>query len=115
MSEFQPVKPLDGERDLDRKKVARYMNQLGRGLNCRIDVPVLVIDDIKWAAKIFGELSKELTKLAFDDKRSDIWRVLEARYSMEAAKRELHYRNERKETVKISRRMRDNPYDSKRW
>lgn len=115
MNDLPPIKPLDGERDLDRRKVARYMNQLGRGLNCRIDVPVLVIDDIKWAAKIFGELSKELTKLAFDDDRSDIWRVLEARYAMEHAKRELHYRNERKETVAMGRRMRANRYDPKRW
>lgn len=110
MSEFTPVKPLDGERNLERKQVAKYMNRLGRGLNCRIDVPILTIEDIKWAAKIFGELSKQLTHVAFNDERSDIWRILEARYAMEDSKRELHYRNQRKDTVKISRKMRDNPY-----
>lgn len=104
------VKPLDGERDLQRKQVAKYLNRLGRGLNCRIDVPVLTIDDVKWAAKIFGELSKELTDIAFTDKRTDIWRILEARYAMEGAKRELHYRNERKATVNMGRKMRANPY-----
>jgi len=93
---YQPVKPLDGQRDLDRKTVAKYFNRVGRGLNCRLDVPILVIDDIKWAAKIFGELSKDLTKIAWEDDRTDIWRVLEARYAMEAAKRELHQRNEKK-------------------
>ena len=92
---YQPVRPLDGQRDLDRKTVAKYFNRVGRGLNCRLDVPILVIDDIKWAAKIFGELSKDLTKIAWEDDRTDIWRVLEARYAMEAAKRELHLRNEK--------------------
>ncbi len=93
---YEPVKPLDGMRDLDRKTVAKYFNRVGRGLNCRLDVPVLVIDDVKWAAKIFGELSKELTQIAWEDDRTDIWRVLEARYAMEGAKRELHQRNEKK-------------------
>ena len=93
---YQPVKPLDGQRDLERKTVAKYFNRVGRGLNCRIDVPILVIDDVKWAAKIFNELSKELTQIAWEDDRTDIWRILEARYAMEAAKRELHQRNEKK-------------------
>jgi hypothetical protein len=105
-NEYTPFKPFEGERNLDRKQVAKYMNRLGRGLNCRLDVPVLVLDDVKWAAKIFGELSQQLTQLAFEDKRSDIWRILEARYAMEGAKRELHYRNERAETVKLARKGR---------
>ena len=93
---YEPVKPLDGMKDLDRKTVAKYFNRVGRGLNCRLDVPILVIDDVKWAAKIFGELSKDLTQIAWEDERTDIWRILEARYAMEAAKRELHTRNEKK-------------------
>lgn len=93
---YEPVKPLDGQRDLERKTVAKYFNRVGRGLNCRIDVPILVMDDVKWAAKIFGELSKSLTQIAWEDDRTDIWRILEARYSMEAAKRELHQRNQKK-------------------
>ncbi len=93
---YEPVKPLDGMRDLDRKTVAKYFNRVGRGLNCRMDVPILVIDDVKWAAKIFAELSQQLTQIAWEDDRTDIWRVLEARYAMENAKRELHQRNEKK-------------------
>jgi hypothetical protein len=93
---YEPVKPLDGMKDLDRKTVAKYFNRVGRGLNCRLDVPILVMDDVKWAAKIFGELSKDLTQIAWEDERTDIWRILEARYAMEAAKRELHTRNEKK-------------------
>lgn len=94
--DYQPVKPLDGMRDLERKTVAKYFNRVGRGLNCRMDVPILVMDDVKWAAKIFGDLSRQLTSIAWEDDRTDIWRVLEARYAMEAAKRELHQRNDKK-------------------
>lgn len=109
--DHQPVKPLDGMRDLDRKTVAKYFNRVGRGLNCRIDVPILVIDDVKWAAKIFGELSKQLTEIAWEDKRTDIWRVLEARYAMEAAKRQLHLRNEKKVGKAEYAKLRDKSYD----
>jgi hypothetical protein len=110
---YQPVKPLDGMKDLDRKTVAKYFNRVGRGLNCRLDVPLLVIDDIKWAAKIFGELSKDLTQIAWEDQRTDIWRVLEARYAMEAAKRELHQRNERRVGKAEYKKLTTNPYTNR--
>lgn len=113
MNNLPPVKPLDGQTDLDRKTVAKYFNRVGRGLNCRLDVPVLVIEDVKWAAKVFGELSKRLTDIAWNDERTDIWRVLEARYAMEDAKRELQYRNNRKAAIKLSRKARDNPYHNR--
>lgn len=96
--------PLGRVRDPDRDQLAKYLNRVGRGIHCRLDVPVLVIDDVKWAAKIFGELSEALTKIAFDDGRPDVWRVLAARYAMESAKRELHTRNERKIARKSMRK-----------
>lgn len=96
--------PLGDQAELSRKQLAKYLNRVGRGLSCRLDVPVLVMDDVKWASKIFEDLSRELAELAFNDGRSEILRVLAARYAMEAAKRELHLRTERKETVKLSRK-----------
>jgi len=100
----------DGESDLNRQQLAKYLNRVGRGINCRMDIPVLVIDDIKWAAKVFGDLSKELTQIAFEDPRTDIWRILAARYAMEAAKRELQTRNERKLATKARQKaVNDNP------
>lgn len=110
---YQPVKPLDGMKDLDRKTVAKYFNRVGRGLNCRLDVPILVIDDIKWAAKIFGELSKSLTQIGWEDDRTDIWRVLEARYAMEAAKRELHQRNQQRVGKAEYKKLTNNPYTNR--
>lgn len=96
--------PLGDQHDLSRKQLAKYLNRVGRGLSCRLDVPVLVMDDVKWAAKIFEDLSKELAGLAFNDGRTEILRILAARYAMESAKRELHLRTDRKETVKLSRK-----------
>lgn len=111
MNEVIPVKPLDGEYGLERKQLARYLNRVGRGINCRMDIPVLTIDDIKWTAKIFHDLSKELSKIAFEDSRSDIWRILEARFAMEGAKRELHVRNNRQEAIKAFKKYKDQgPY-----
>lgn len=104
------IKPHDGEHNLNRQQLAKYLNRVGRGINCRMDVPVLVIDDIKWAAKIFNDLSKELGQIAFEDTRSDIWRILAARYAMETAKRELHLRNERKAAIKAKQKaVSENP------
>lgn len=111
MNEATTVKPLDGEYGLERKQLARYLNRVGRGINCRLDIPVLTVEDIKWAAKIFHDLYQQLTKIGFHDDRSDIWRILEARYAMEDAKRELHIRTNRKESIKAFKKYKDQgPY-----
>lgn len=99
-----PWHPLGDQAELNRQQLARYLNRVGRGVNCRLDVPVLVMEDVKWASKVFSDLSKELSDLAFNDSRPEIWRVLGARYAMEAAKRELHLRNERKLSAKLMRK-----------
>jgi hypothetical protein len=106
----KPVKPLDGMTALDRKTVAKYFNRVGRGLNCRLDVPILTIEDVKWAAKTFEELAKKLQQIAFKDKRSDIWRILEGRYAMENAGRDLKITNKGAIGKKAFRKMQDNPY-----
>lgn len=91
------VKPFDGVRGVKREQLAKYLNRLGRGINCRMDVPVLVLDDIKWAATVFERLSKQLADLAFTDDRSDIWRIMEARVRMEQARSELAKTNRKKD------------------
>ena len=92
---YEHVKPFDGERDLNRKQLAKYFNRIGRGVNCRLDVPVLVMEDIKWAAKTFSDLSAQLTKLGWEDERSDIWRIMAARSCMEMARSALHTSNQK--------------------
>jgi hypothetical protein len=97
---YKGVKPLDGQDDLNRKQLAKYFNRIGRGVNCRLDVPVLVMSDIKWAAKTFSDLSATLTTLAWDDERSDIWRIMAARSAMENARTELHKTNQKEGATK---------------
>jgi hypothetical protein len=92
---YEHVKPFDGERDLNRKQLAKYFNRIGRGVNCRLDVPVLVMEDIKWAAKTFSDLSAQLTKLGWEDERSDIWRIMAARGCMEHARSALSQTNKK--------------------
>jgi hypothetical protein len=97
------VKPFDGENNLERKELARYFNRIGRGVNCRMDVPILISSDIKWAAKVFGDLAKKLTELGWEDDRSEIWRILAARHAMESARYELTQKNEKKTSLELAR------------
>lgn len=94
---------------------SKYLKSVGRGLNCRLDVPILNLEDLKWAAKVFTELAEELCQIAYKDEREDVIRVLAGRYAMEGAKRELFRRNERKEVAKKIVHFRDNPYDPKAY
>jgi hypothetical protein len=101
------VKPFDGQSNLERKELAKYLNRVGRGVNCRLDVPILVISDIKWAATVFERLSKELTQLAFVDDRSEIWRILASRAAMETARSELMQKNQHKTSLKLAAKAKE--------
>lgn len=101
------VKPHDGERNLNRQQLAIYFNRIGRGINCRMDVPILVTSDIRWAAKVFSDLSKALTQLGWEDERSDIYRILGARHAMENARAELAQVNRKEEAVRAWRKAQE--------
>ena len=100
-------KPFDGQSNLQRKELAKYFNRVGRGVNCRLDVPILVMSDLKWAAKVFSDLSKTLTKLGWEDDRSEIWRILAARHAMELARYELAQTNKKETSQELAKRARD--------
>lgn len=100
------VKPFDGERNLERKQLAGYLNRIGRGVNCRLDVPLLVTQDIRWAAKVFSDLAKRLTELGWEDERSDIWRILEARHAIEGARGQIARQNQREEALQLAEKAR---------
>lgn len=100
------VKPFDGERNLERKQLAGYLNRIGRGVNCRLDVPLLVTQDIRWAAKVFSDLAKQLTELGWEDQRSDIWRILEARHALEGARALIARHNQREEALQLAEKAR---------
>lgn len=86
-----------------RQELASYLNRLGRGINCRMDIPVLTIEDIKWAATVLGELSKDLADLAFNDERVEIYRILSARHTMENARLKLAHTNGQKLSIKMAK------------
>ena len=100
-------KPFDSQANLDRKELAKYLNRVGRGVNCRLDVPILVMSDLKWAATVFSELAKQMGELAFTDDRSEIWRILAARAAMEGARAKLAQTNEQKTSLKLAAKARE--------
>jgi hypothetical protein len=58
------------------------------------------MSDIKWAAKTFSDLSAQLTQLAWEDERSDIWRIMAARSCMESARSSLQTSNQKELATK---------------
>lgn len=93
-------KPFNDVKDLKRKDAAKYLNRIGRGLNCRMDIPVLSVEDVCWAACVFSNLSKELESIV-DIKKSDIIRIVKARNAMEGARFQLKLNTHADETKAI--------------
>ena len=108
MAEANYIKPFDNLSNLDRQELAKYLNRVGRGVNCRLDVPILVMSDLKWAAKVFSDLSKTLTDLGWEDERSEIWRILAARAAMENARSKLAHTNKKEISLKLAAKARSN-------
>lgn len=107
MGSYEPVKPFDGEYDLKKESVAKYFNRVGRGLNCRMDIPVLTVEDVKWAATLLEKLSKELCKISYHDDRPDIWRILAARFAIEQIRGEITLRGNKKASEKTFRKVKE--------
>ena len=102
-----------GDWALDGADMAKYLMRIGRGLSCRLDVPILSLEDLKWASTVFSDLSRRLRDLAHNDNRQEVIRVIAGRYAMESAKSELHHRNHRKGVIKKITKARSAPYDNK--
>ena len=65
---------------LKRLELAKFLGRSGRGVNCRIDVQILTLEDIKRAAFELDKLVKNLQKIAENDDQNDVLRVLSARH-----------------------------------
>jgi len=107
------IKPLDGEYNLKREKLAKYFNRVGRGLNCRLDIPVLTVEDVKWAATMLEDLTKELHRIAYYDDRPDIWRITAGRFAIESYRSKLALRGDKKGSEQAMRKAKSlsNGYD----
>lgn len=99
MDDWHPM----GDGVVRRNELAAYLNRLGRGVNCRLDVPILTLNDMKAAATVFSELAKELAHLAFEDDRVEIYRVLSGRHAMETAREKLSRLNRQKLSISLAK------------
>ena len=72
--------------DKKRQELANYLGRSGRGVNCRIDIQILTLEDIKQAAFELGSLSKSLQKIAENDDQNDVLQVLSARHEFTKTK-----------------------------
>ena len=101
VTNMEAVRPYAGEVNLERKHLAQLLGRTGRGINCRMDIPVMVLEDIRWASKVFSELASELQEIGFGTQIHDeIYRILSARACMEKARNALGRTNKKGEAVK---------------
>ena len=99
------------QEEATRGEMGAYLHAVGIGLNCRFDVPVLNINDVKWAAVHFADLAESLRHLAYTDERDEIVRVLASRYVMMQLRDKLRkkiprapHTSERKSILNMKRR-----------
>jgi hypothetical protein len=69
-----------------RAELALFLGRSGRGVNCRIDVQILTLEDIKRAAFELDLLVKNLQKIAANTDQNDVLQVLSARHEFTKTK-----------------------------
>jgi hypothetical protein len=75
----------------DMGKLGQYLAKLGQPMNCRLDIRLTSLEELKRAAVLISELNKALNHLTFEDKRDPVLRVLIARDAMQHARIGLKY------------------------
>lgn len=69
-----------------RHELAKFLGRSGRGVNCRIDIQILTLEDIKRAAVELESLAKALQKIAENPDQNDVLQVLSARHEFTKTK-----------------------------
>jgi hypothetical protein len=69
-----------------RLELAKFLGRSGRGVNCRIDMQILTLEDIKRAAFELDRLAKNLQKIAENLDQNDVLQVLSARHEFTKTK-----------------------------
>ena len=108
--DYEKEKPFNDVKDLKRQDAAKYLNRMGRGLNCRMDIPVLSVEDIRWVACVFRDLGKELESIV-QTKKSDIIRIVSARNAMEGARFKLKLNTH----AELTRSIKEKADKSRNW
>jgi len=71
---------------LKRAELATFLGRSGRGINCRVDMQILTLEDIKRAAVELEMLAKALQKIAENADQNDVLQVLSARHEFTKTK-----------------------------
>lgn len=93
-----------------RVELSKLLNAVGRGVNARLDVPMVCLNDLKWFVYVMDQSLPELKRLAYQDDRPDVYRVVAVRSLMDNMKVQLHRKNQRMETIKLQKKNRAKPY-----
>jgi hypothetical protein len=80
----------------DIGKLGQYLANLGQPMNCRLDIRMTSLEELKKAAVLVSELNKALNHLAYEDPRDPVLRVLIARDAMQHARMSLKYMRAKK-------------------
>lgn len=75
----------------DPSKLAAYLEATGHRPNCRLDIRITSIEELKKATVLISELNKTLQALAYDSERDEALRVIMARGAMQKARNALKY------------------------
>jgi len=78
-------KPLSATAQ-KRQELAVFLNRSGRGLQCRLDISILTVEDIKRAAFELDRLAKSLQKIVENPDQNDVLQVLSARHEFTKTK-----------------------------
>jgi hypothetical protein len=95
--DFDGSKPVS-VTNKKRQELANFLGRSGRGVNCRIDIQILTLEDIRQAAFELGRLSKSLQKIVESDDQNDVLQVLSARHEFTKTKVQIKtFQQENKE------------------
>ncbi len=104
--QMEPVRPLDGMRGISREEVAKYFGRSGKGLNVRLDIPLLTVEDLKWTASVFSDLARDLAGMAYENERPDILRIMEGRYALYDAQARINDKNKKTKVRELNMKLR---------
>lgn len=75
----------------EENKLGEYLKNTGQPLNCRLDLRITRLEELKKAAVIISELNKTLQHYAYEADGDPVLRVLMARDAIEIQKNKLKY------------------------
>jgi hypothetical protein len=85
----------------DIGRLGEYLARLGQPIHCRLDIRMTSLEELKKAAVLVSELNKSLNRLAYEDERDPVLRVMLARDAMLRAQHLLKYLKPKKAAQRV--------------